>query len=114
MVPSSVLAITVGGERLSCGDFSLGETIRFGSLEFIADRFDGLSLSPMADGSDTIVMGSTCGGPPSTLQAMMRDSAEEFHTASDKEGRIDLLSPRKHGTGALPTPPQPYRGRRAL
>jgi hypothetical protein len=47
MVPSSVLTIATDGERLSCHVFSLGETICFGSLEFITDRFDSLSLSPM-------------------------------------------------------------------
>jgi hypothetical protein len=47
MVPSSVLAITSDGECLSCSGFSLSETIRFGSLEFITDLFGGLSLSPM-------------------------------------------------------------------
>jgi hypothetical protein len=66
-VPSSVLVIAADGECLSCGGFSLGETICFGGLEFIADRFSGLSLSPMGDGSDAIIMGSACGGPPSPL-----------------------------------------------
>jgi hypothetical protein len=35
----------------------LGETISFGSLEFITDCFDDLSLSPRGDGSDAAVMG---------------------------------------------------------
>jgi hypothetical protein len=50
MVHSSMLAITTNGERLMCGGFSLSETVRFGNLEFIADHFDNLSLSP--EGSD--------------------------------------------------------------
>jgi hypothetical protein len=44
MVPSSALAVVVGGERLSCDGFSLSETIRFGNLEIIANGFGGLSL----------------------------------------------------------------------
>jgi hypothetical protein len=46
MVHSSALAITTDGECLTCGGFSAGETIRFRSLEFNANCFDGLSLSP--------------------------------------------------------------------
>jgi hypothetical protein len=49
-------------------------------------------------------MGSAHGGPPSPLRAMTGDSAEELHTASDGEGRIDLPSPRTSGMGASPTP----------
>jgi hypothetical protein len=67
MVPSLELAVTADGECLSCGGFSLSETIRFGSLKFIADRFGGLSLSPTGDGLDAIAMGSAHGGPPSLL-----------------------------------------------
>jgi hypothetical protein len=67
MVPSLALAITADGECLSCGGFSLGKTIRFGSPEFIVDRFNGLSLSPMGNGSDAIVMGLAHGGRPSAL-----------------------------------------------
>jgi hypothetical protein len=46
MVPSSVFITSTGGERSPCEGFSLGETIRFGSLEFIANQFNGMSLSP--------------------------------------------------------------------
>jgi hypothetical protein len=46
MVPSSALTISANGEHLMCGGFSLGETIHFGSLQFIADYFGGLSLPP--------------------------------------------------------------------
>jgi hypothetical protein len=100
MVPSLMLAIAIGVERLSCGDFSLDETIHFGSLEFIANRFRGLSLSPIGDGSDAIVMGSARGEPPSLQQTMMGDSAEGFPTALDGEGRTNLPSPRRYGVGA--------------
>jgi hypothetical protein len=67
MVPSSVLAVAANGEPLSCGGFSLGETIHFGSLKFITYRFGGLSLSPMGHRSDAIIMGSAHGRPPSPL-----------------------------------------------
>jgi hypothetical protein len=104
MVPASVLIVTTSGERLLCDGFTLGETICFGSLEFIADYFSGLSLSPRRDGSDAVVVGSSRSEPPSRLRAMIGDSLEEFHTASDGEGGVDLPSPRWHGTGASPTP----------
>jgi hypothetical protein len=45
MVPSSALTVATDGEHLLCGGFSLGETIHFGSLESIADRFRGGPLS---------------------------------------------------------------------
>jgi hypothetical protein len=41
----------------------------------------------------------------------MGHSIEEFHMASHREGRIDLLSPRRHSTGASLAPPQTYHGR---
>jgi hypothetical protein len=65
MVPSLALTGAAGGGRLSCIGFSFTKTIRFVNLEFIANRFSGLSLSPIRDGSDAIVMGSARVGPSS-------------------------------------------------
>jgi hypothetical protein len=104
MVTSSALAITGDSEHLSCGGFSLDETIHFGSLEFIADYFGGLSLSPWRDCLDAAVMGSTCSGPPSPLRAMIGDSTEEFHMTLDGEGgdRPPPSQKVRHGDFAHP------------
>jgi hypothetical protein len=104
MVPSSALAFSADGERLTYGGFSLGETIRLGRFEFIAIYFDGLSLSPRMSDSGTTFMGSTHSVPPSPRWAMIEDSTEEFHMASSVGGRSGLPSPRKLNTGAPPAP----------
>jgi hypothetical protein len=104
MIPSSVPTVAGDGERLLCDLFSLGETFCFRSLEFIAGRFGGLSRSPMGNGSDATIMGSTHGRPSSSLWAMTGDSTKEFHMASDGEGRIDHPSPRRHDTGGFNHP----------
>jgi hypothetical protein len=67
MVHSSALTISADGERLSCGGFSLSETIHFGSLLFIVDYFGRLSLSPMRNDSGTAFMGSAHSGPPKSF-----------------------------------------------
>jgi hypothetical protein len=46
MVPSSAITVSADGEHLTCGGFSLGETVHLGSFDFIADYFGGLNLSP--------------------------------------------------------------------
>jgi hypothetical protein len=46
MVPSSAIVVAIDGEHLTCGGFSLGETVHLGNFEFITDYFDGLRLSP--------------------------------------------------------------------
>jgi hypothetical protein len=55
MVPSSAFVAAIGGERSPSDVFSLGETICLRSVEFVANRFGGLSLSPLEDGSCAIV-----------------------------------------------------------
>jgi hypothetical protein len=91
------------GERLMCGGFSLSETIHFGSLEFIADCFSGLSLSPKGSNSGAIFVGTTRSGSPS-LWSMIENSADEFYMASSGEGSFGLPVSRRHSTGALPAP----------
>jgi hypothetical protein len=44
MVHSSRLVIDVDGEHLTCSGFFFGETICFGSLEFIVDCFGSLNF----------------------------------------------------------------------
>jgi hypothetical protein len=110
MVPSSALAVATGGEHLLSDGSSLGETIHFGSLEFITDHFDGLSLSPMGGSSDAIIMGSTRDGPPSSQQTMMGDFIEGSPTTSNGEGRIDLPPPKRQGMGAQPAPATTTQG----
>jgi hypothetical protein len=46
MVHSSTLTVTTDGEHLTYSGLSLEETIHIGSLEFIANGFGSLSLSP--------------------------------------------------------------------
>jgi hypothetical protein len=104
MVPSSALVVAADGERLSCDVFSLSKTIHFGSFEFIAERFSGLSLSPMGDSLGAAIMGSTHGETPSPLSTMIGNSIEEFHMALDGEGRIDLPTSRRNGTRASTAP----------
>jgi hypothetical protein len=62
MVPSSSIAFTVDGERLTCSGFSLGKPIHLGNFEFIADYFGSLSLSPRRGNEGTIFVGSTHSG----------------------------------------------------
>jgi hypothetical protein len=105
MVPSSVITVAANGERLMCGGFSLGETVRLGNFEFIADYFGGLSLSPRTDDVGTAAfMVSTHSGAPTLRRAMIEDSTEEFLMASSGAGSFGLPSPRMRGTGALLTP----------
>jgi hypothetical protein len=76
MVPSSVFVPITGGERSPYGGFPLDKTIHFGSLEFIADQFSNLSLSPLGSSLGAIIMGPARGGP-SLLQWTMTGSPIE-------------------------------------
>jgi hypothetical protein len=85
MVHSLTLAVTIDGEHLTCGGFSLGEIVRFRSLEFIADCFNSLSLSPKGSNSSVVFMGTTRSGSPS-LHTILEDSTDEFDMISSTEG----------------------------
>jgi hypothetical protein len=74
MVPSFALTIATDGERLTCSGFSLGETIRLRSFEFVPDYVGGLSLSPRRSNIGAAFMVSTRSGSPSLRWAMIKDS----------------------------------------
>jgi hypothetical protein len=90
MVPSSAITIAADSEHVTCGGFSLSEFVRLGNIEFIADYFDGLSLSPLGggggrgvDSSTTFICATRCGA--STLRwAMTEDSIEEILTTTPR------------------------------
>jgi hypothetical protein len=89
IVRSSTLIITTNSKYPTCGGFSLGETVHFGSLKFIVDYFGSLSLSPMGSDSSTVFIGTTCNGSPS-LRTIDEDSTDEFYTTSSEEGSSGL------------------------
>jgi hypothetical protein len=101
------------GERLMCGGFSLSETIHFGSLEFIADCFSGLSLSPKGSNSGAIFVGTTRSGSPS-LWSMIENSADEFYMASSGGGALASPSPGGIARGHCLLPSQPHHGQKVL
>jgi hypothetical protein len=92
------------GECLTCGGFSLGETVRLGNFEFITDYFSGLSLSPRIGDTGATFMGSTHSGTSIPWRAMIEDFAQLFLMVSCGEGSFDFPSPRRHGTGASLAP----------
>jgi hypothetical protein len=104
MVPSSAVVITVDGEHLTCGGFSLGEIVRLGNFKFIVNYFRVLSLSPKRGDTGVAFMGSTYSGASTPRRAMTGDSAEEFLMVPRGEGSFGLPSPRWHGIGALLAP----------
>jgi hypothetical protein len=93
MVHSFALIVSADGERMTCGVFSLSETVS------------------MRNDSSAAFMGSTHSGPPSPLWAMIEDSTEEFYTAfKQREGLLpplfqeawygDSICPRHNNTMA--------------
>jgi hypothetical protein len=99
IVPSSAITVAADGERLTCGGFTLGETIRLVTFKFIADYFDDLSLSPIRGDLGAAFMGSSHSGTPSPWWAMIEDSVEEFLMVSSGDVGFGLPSPRRRGRG---------------
>jgi hypothetical protein len=77
-----------------CG-FSLGKPDHLGNFEFIADYFNGLSLSPRRGDEGVAFMGSTRSRASTPRWAMIEDYTEEFLMASSREGSFGLPSPRR-------------------
>jgi hypothetical protein len=100
MVPWSTIIVAIDGERLTCGGFSLGETVRLGNFDFNVDYFTGLSLSPRSGNSGTSFMGSPRSEASSPWQTVIEDSVEEFLMASSRDGGFGFPSPRRRGTWA--------------
>jgi hypothetical protein len=105
MVHSSTPAVATNRERLMCSGFSLGETVHFESLEFMADCFNALSLSPKGSGLGTVFVGSTYNRSPS-LRAMIEDFTEEFYIASSREGGSSLPFSTAQELRLLPSQPR--------
>jgi hypothetical protein len=70
MVLLSALAITIDSEHWMCGGFSLGETIRLGSFEFIVDNMAPLigGVTQVQGGSHTLSRLGKKGGDPKQQQ----------------------------------------------
>jgi hypothetical protein len=98
MVPSSVIVIDTNGERLTCGGFSIDETVHLGNFEFIANYFSGLSLSLRRSDTGATFMASAHSGASTPRRAMTEDSVEEFLTLPSGEGSFGLPSQRRCGS----------------
>jgi hypothetical protein len=113
MVPPSSIVVTADDECLTCGGFSLGKPVHLGNFEFIANYFDGLSLSHRRGNEGTIFVGSTHSRASTLQRDTIEDSTEEFLTVSSEEGSFGHPSPKRCSTGARLPPVQQHR-RRAL
>jgi hypothetical protein len=67
MIHSPKLIVVANGEHQTGVGFTLGETIRFEGLEFIADRFSSLSLSPEGKDLSVVFMGMVHSGGANSL-----------------------------------------------
>jgi hypothetical protein len=85
MVHSLKLTIITDGKRHTGIGFSPGETIYLGSLEFIADRFDSMSLSLDESDSGVVFVGMVPSGS-SSLYTILEESTNEGDTASNGGG----------------------------
>jgi hypothetical protein len=103
MVHTSTLAVITDGKCLTYGGLSLGETVCFRSLKFIADYFGSLSLSPKGNDSGTVFVGMIHVGSPS-LQTILENSTNEFYTTSSGEGSSGFPISQRSSMGTPPPP----------
>jgi hypothetical protein len=101
MVPSSVVTIAIDGECLTCGGFSLCETICIRSFEFISDYFGSMSPSARRGDSGATFMGSSHNWTPSPRRGMIEESIEEYLTMTNGQGRCWGRGPRPRTNAPL-------------
>jgi hypothetical protein len=93
------LVIITNNNNITDAEFAWCKTIRFRSLEFIADRFDNLSFSPKGNDSSTAFVGMVYSGSPS-LHAILEESAGKDNSASNDGGSYNF--PISQGCNAVP------------
>jgi hypothetical protein len=103
IVYSSKLSFVANGNNSIDFSLALGETICFSSLEFTADYFKRLSLSPEEDNSGAIFIGMVHSGSPS-FTPLLRTPLTKVASPQVKEGAPDPLTPRVQLLDTLPMP----------
>jgi hypothetical protein len=83
MVHSPKLVGGRGGKHQTGISFTLGETIHFGSLEFIAGHFGPMRLSSKENDSGIVFIGMVH-NRSSSLHAILEDSIDEGEIASSR------------------------------
>jgi hypothetical protein len=85
MVHSPKIASTTDSEHQTSVGFTIGKTIRFGSLEFITDRFGNLGLFAEGNDSGAVFVGMAHSGSLS-LDTILEESIDEGDTTSSGGG----------------------------
>jgi hypothetical protein len=93
MVHSLNFTFVANDNNLIDVGFAPGETICFGSLEFIADHFSNLSLSPEGNDSGTVFIGMVPNESPS-LHTILEESSDESDTTLGGGGSSSFHDPR--------------------
>jgi hypothetical protein len=86
------LTFVANGNNLTGVDIAPSETIYFGSLEFTADRFGRLSLSPKGVDLGAIFVGMVHNRLPS-LRTTLEESSNGGKAASGEGGTMDPSDP---------------------